>query len=65
MAAGTHSLTFASTLPYDYALGGIKVDDLKVTAIAAAVPEPETLALMLAGVGAFGFVARRRSPRHD
>ena len=29
----------------------------------AGVPEPETYALMLAGLGALGFVARRRRPR--
>jgi hypothetical protein len=33
-----------------------EVDNVSV----AAVPEPETYALMLAGLGALGFVARRR-----
>lgn len=31
-------------------------------ATAALVPEPETLAMMLAGIGAVGFIARRRRP---
>lgn len=36
---------------------------VKVESIAAAIPEPETYALMLAGLGAMGFVARRRKSR--
>jgi hypothetical protein len=35
-------------------------DDLVVGFKVAAIPEPETYALMLAGLGAVGFVARRR-----
>ena len=33
-----------------------------VGAITAAVPEPETYALMLAGLGVMGFMAKRRRP---
>jgi hypothetical protein len=36
---------------------------VKVESINAAVPEPETYALMLAGLGAMGYVARRRKSR--
>ena len=36
---------------------------VKVESIAVAIPEPETYALMLAGLGAMGFMARRRKSR--
>lgn len=52
---------------FDFVLGfndGYKVDadydDLVVGFKVAAIPEPETYALMLAGLGVMGFVARRR-----
>jgi PEP-CTERM motif len=53
--------TFAFQLVYGECCGGPAVlqVDLPFT---AAVPEPETYALMLAGLGALGFVARRRRP---
>lgn len=37
------------------------VNQIRLT-IASAVPEPETFALLLAGLGMMGFVARRRKP---
>src|SRR5205809_438387 len=37
-----------------------KTGDLLSQTIPTAVPEPETYALMMAGLGAMGFVARRR-----
>jgi PEP-CTERM motif len=50
----------ASTAGSTYGSGGTMRFDM-VTVNAAPVPEPETWALMLAGVGAMVFVARRRA----
>jgi hypothetical protein len=48
------ALSFTSTTGGD---AGIALDNITITP----VPEPETYALMLAGLGLVGFTARRRS----
>ena len=63
VAAGSYTLTIAAT---QGGAGGIlpwmKLDDVsvKVTATVPAVPEPESYAMLLAGLGLVGAVARRR-----
>lgn len=39
---------------------GLAIDNVSLTVTAAAVPEPGTYAMLLAGLGAVGFIARRR-----
>lgn len=41
--------------------GDLDYDDMVVTAQVTAVPEPETYAMMLAGLGLMGTIARRRN----
>ena len=65
--AGSLFTPFTLGGAYDLILGfndGLRVDsdydDMVVDSKVAAIPEPETYALLMAGLGAVGFVARRR-----
>lgn len=58
--AAQYTLTKLTNLGDDVNLGK---QDLIVATPLAAVPEPESYALFLAGLGAIGMIARRRLPR--
>jgi len=70
-AWATYSLTFAPTTSGNYTLSfhnrggdnvGAVLDNVNVS-VAAAVPEPESYAMLLAGLGLMGVAARRRNKR--
>lgn len=64
---GLRSLLFTPTVSGDYALSfaneggdnvGLLLDDVTVTSTVAAIPEPQTYALLLAGLGLVGLARR-------
>ena len=58
VASGPTTLTFTSQAADGF--HGIALDNV---AVVASVPEPETYAMLLAGLGLIGFIARRREVR--
>jgi PEP-CTERM motif len=63
MAANAGNEVFTVGATFANAQGGPETISAVRLEQVAAIPEPETYALMLAGIGALGFVARRRRSR--
>ena len=61
VAAGTHTLQFAGTNPLNKVDTSAFLDNVTMTV--TPVPEPETYAMFLAGLGLMGAVARRRKQK--
>jgi PEP-CTERM motif len=59
LASGVHE--FVWNRSGDVNSGTLRIDDFSATV--TAVPEPETYAMMLAGLGAIGFMSRRRKSK--
>lgn len=61
---GNNTISFSYTSPGNLGGEGLKNESWSVTAASVtAVPEPETYAMMLAGLGLMGAIARRRQQR--
>lgn len=59
VAAGTHTLSFSGTADYlQFGDTSAFIDNIRMTV--TPVPEPETYAMMLAGLGLLGCMARRK-----
>jgi hypothetical protein len=57
------SVSAAPSPDVDFAKGSVSALGVSTDLVAPAIPEPETYALMLAGIAMLGLVSRRRSPR--
>lgn len=63
--AGTDEIVFSTYVPgyvYGFTTFDVAVDNLSVSAVSA-VPEPESVFMMLSGLGLLGFMARRQKRR--
>jgi hypothetical protein len=65
IAPGQSSYTGAVYSNCCYVHGTVFVDGQSVETLVSAVPEPQEYALLLAGLGLFGVVARRRKSKQD
>lgn len=64
LVQGNNTINFSYTSPGNLGGEGLKNESWSVTAASVtAVPEPETYAMMLAGLGLMGAIARRRQQR--
>jgi hypothetical protein len=61
LAAGNHADAKFSLSAFDPGVGNTYTFTVTQTPTVSAIPEPETYAMLLAGLGVMGFIARRRS----